>query len=99
LRRAVHLGGIDVESGGNAARGHGLAQAIEAGIQALAGIELRVRNETAGVVQRGVQKDLHASAAGALDPRAEEHVGLPDLIGKFGFELFARLGCEQFAFR
>ena len=35
----------------------------------------------------------------ALDPGTEEHVGLPDLIGQFGFELLARLGREQFALR
>jgi len=57
-----------------------------------------VWDETAGIVERGVEKDLHAAAAGAFDPGAEEHVGLPDLIGEFGFELFVRLGREQLAF-
>ena len=97
--RAIDLGVVHVEADGHAAGGDGLAQAIQAGIQALAGIELGVRDEPAGVIERGVQEGLHLAAAGPLDVGAEEHVGLPDLIAVFGFELLVRRGSEQLPFR
>ena len=90
LRRAIDLGVVDVEPDGDAAGGDGLAQTIEAGVESLAGIELGMRDEAAGVVEGGVQKGLHLAAAGALDVGAEQHVGLPDLIAEFGFELLVR---------
>jgi hypothetical protein len=76
------------------------AQAIEKRIQPLVGIELRVRNEAAGVVERGLQEHLHFAAAGAPNPRAEQHVGLPDPIGKLGLVLLVRGGFveQQLAF-
>ena len=46
-----------------------------------------MRDEAAGVVERCLEKDLHLASAGALDPRAEEHVGLPDLVGELRFVL------------
>jgi hypothetical protein len=46
LRRAVDLGVIQVEARGQTARGDGLAEAVEEGIQALVGIELRMGDET-----------------------------------------------------
>ena len=46
-----------------------------------------VRDESAGIVQRGLEEDLHLAPAGALNPRAEQHVGLPDLIRKLRFVL------------
>ena len=100
LRGAVDLGVVHVEAGGNAAGGDGLAQAVEKGVQSLVGIELGVRDEAAGVVERGLQEDLHLAAARALDPGAEEHVGLPDLVGELGFVLFVGGGFveQQLAF-
>jgi hypothetical protein len=100
LRRAVDLGVVHVETSGDAAGGDGLAQAVQEGIQSLVGIELGVRDEAAGVVERGLQEDLLLAAARASDPGAEEHVGLPDLIGKLGFVLFVRGGFveQQLAF-
>src|SRR5271165_6971209 len=65
LLRAIDLGVIDIEPHRHAAGGDGLAQTIEAGIQSLAGIELGMRDEAAGVIQGGVQKCLHLAAAGA----------------------------------
>ena len=78
--RAIDLGVVHVEADGDAAGGDGLAQAVQKGIQSLVGIELGVRDEAAGVVERGLQEDLLLAAARALDPGAEEHVGLPDLV-------------------
>ena len=100
LRRAIDLGVVHVEAGGDAAGGDGLAQAVQKRIQSLVGIELSVRDEAAGVIERGLEEDLHLAAAGALDPGAEEHVGLPDLIGELGFVLFVRGGFveQQLAF-
>jgi hypothetical protein len=70
------------------------------GVQPLVGIELGVWDEPAGVIQRGLEKDLHLASTGALDPRAEEHVGLPDLVGELRFVLFVRGGFveQQLAF-
>ena len=65
-----------------------MAQTVEKGVQPLVGIELRVGNEAAGVVESRLEEDLHFAAAGALDPWAEEQVRLPGLIGEFGFVLF-----------
>ena len=91
-RRAVDLGVVHVEARGEAARGDGLAQTVEERIQSLVGIELRVRDKAAGIVERGLEEHLHFAAAGALDPRAEQHVRLPGLIGKLGFVLLVRGG-------
>ena len=100
LRRAIDLGVVHVEPGGHAASGDGLAQAVQKRIQSLVGIELGVRDEAAGIVERGLEEDLHLAAARALDPGAEQHVGLPDLIGVLGFELLVRggFGEQQLAF-
>jgi hypothetical protein len=49
-----------------------------------------VRDEAAGVVERGLEEDLPLAAARPPDPGTEQHVGLPDLIGKLGFVLFMR---------
>jgi hypothetical protein len=43
---------------GDAAGSDGLAQAVQKGVESLVGIELGMRDETAGVVQRGLQEDL-----------------------------------------
>ena len=61
------------------------------GVQSLVGSTV-VRDQAAGVVSCGLKEDLLLAAAGALDPGAEEHVGLPDLIGERGFVLFMRGG-------
>jgi hypothetical protein len=54
LRRAVHLGVVDIQASGHAPRLHRLAQTIQAGIEPLVGVELGVGNKAAGVVERGV---------------------------------------------
>jgi hypothetical protein len=101
-RRAIDLGVVHVQTGGQTARGNGLAQAVQKRIQALVGIELPVRNEPAGVVQRGLQEHLPLTAAGPLHPGTEHQVGLPDLIGVLSFVLLVRRGggfvLEQLAF-
>jgi len=51
-----------------------------------------VRDEAAGIVERRLEEDLLLASARPLDPGAEEHVALPDLIGKLGFVLFMRGG-------
>ena len=94
LLAAINLGVVQVEAHRQAAGGDGLAQAIQKGIQSLVGIELRMRNESAGIIQGGVQEGLHLAAAGALDVRPTEHVGLPDLVAQFGFELLVRRWSE-----
>src|ERR1019366_2251283 len=70
-RRAGDLGVVHVEARGNTARGEGLAQAIETRVQPAIGIELGVRDEAAGVVERGLQEHLHfagvPSGSGALN--------------------------------
>jgi hypothetical protein len=71
---------------------NGLAQAIQKSVQPLVGIELGVWDEAAGVVQRGLEKNLLLASAGPFDPGAEEHVGLPDLIGELSLVLFVRGG-------
>jgi hypothetical protein len=85
---------------GIAAGGDGLAQAVQKSIQSLVGIELGVRDEAAGVVERGLEEDLPLASARPLDAGAEQHVGLPDLIGKLGFVLFVGSGFveQQLAF-
>ena len=100
LRRAVDLGVVHVETGGDAAGSDGLAQAVQKGVESLVGIELGVRDEAAGIVERGLQEDLLLAAARPSDPGAEQHVALPDLIGKLGFVLFVRGGFveQQLAF-
>jgi len=50
---------------GNAAGGDGLAQAIEKSVQSLIEVELRVRDEAAGVVESGLQEDLLLASARA----------------------------------
>jgi hypothetical protein len=102
-RRAIDLGVVHVEARGNTAGGDGLAQAIEKRIQPLVGIELRVRNEAAGVVERGLKEHLHFArvpSGSRANPRAEQHVELPDLVGKLGFVLLVRGGLveEQLTF-
>ena len=47
-----------------------------------------MRDEAAGIIECGLQEDLLFASARSSDPGAEEHVGLPDLIGKLGFVLF-----------
>src|SRR5260370_40214427 len=57
-------------------------------------------NEPAGVIESGVRKGLHAAAIlHSPEPRAEQHVGLPDLIAEFGLKLLVRRWCEQLLFR
>ena len=51
-----------------------------------------MRDETAGIVQRSLEEDLLLASAPPLDPGAEEHVGLPDLVGELRFVLFVRGG-------
>jgi hypothetical protein len=43
---------------GDAASRDGLAQAVEKSVQPLIEVELRVRDEAAGVVECGLQEDL-----------------------------------------
>ena len=92
LRGAVDLGVVHIEAGGDAARGDGMAETVEEGVQALVGIELGVGDEAAGIVESGLQEDLHLAGvgvgSGAADPGTEEHVGLPDLVGALGLVLF-----------
>ena len=76
-----------------------MTQTIQAGIQALAVVELGVRDEPAGVIQDGMQHGLHLAAARAPHIRTIEHVRLPDLVAVLGFELLAGLGSEQLLFR
>jgi hypothetical protein len=51
-----------------------------------------MRDKATGVVQRGLEEDLLLASAGPFDPGTEEHVGLPDLIGKLRFVLLVRGG-------
>ncbi len=97
LLGAINLGIVDVEPGGHTTGRDGLAQTIERGIESLAGIELGMRDEAAGVIQGGVQEGLHLAAAGALDVGTEQHVGLPDLIAGLGFELLVGGRDQQLA--
>jgi hypothetical protein len=99
LRRAIHPRVINVEPGWHTTACDGLTQTIEHGIESLAGIELGVRDKAAGVVERGVEKNLHAATTRPLDPGTEQHVGLPDLIAELSFELLMGLMCEQLPFR
>ena len=69
LRGAVDLGVVHVEAGGDAAGGDGLAQAVQKGVESLVGIELGVRDEAAGVVERGLEEDLLLAAARRARPR------------------------------
>lgn len=55
LRAAVDLAVIHIEPPRYATSCDRLAEAIQTGIQTLAGIELGVRNEPAGVIQDGMQ--------------------------------------------
>jgi hypothetical protein len=98
LLRAIDLGIVDVEADRHATGCDSLAEAIQGRIQSLVWIELGVRDETAGVVEDGMKEDLHLAAAGALDVRAEKHVGLPDLIAVLSFELFVRRRSEELTF-
>ena len=92
LRRAIDLGVVHIQAGGHAAGGDGLAQTVQKRIQSLVGIKLSVGDEPAGVIERGLQKDLPLTPARPLDPGAEQHIGLPVLIGVLGFVLFVRRG-------
>src|SRR5437762_13345168 len=58
-----------------------------------------MRNEPAGVIESRVKQGLHAAAIDPPDPRAEQHVGLPDLIAEFGLKLLVRRWGEQLLFR
>ena len=98
LRAAIDLGIVHIQPDGGAASGDGLAQAVQAGVQALAGVELGVGDEPAGVIEDGMQQGLHLPAARTLDIRTIEHVRLPDLIAVLGFELLVRRRSEQLAF-
>jgi hypothetical protein len=93
-RNAIDLAVIHVEPDWRATSRDCLPETIQAGIQALAGIELSVRNESAGVIQDGMQNRLHLAATGSPDIGAIEHVRLPDLIAVLSFELFAWLGSK-----
>jgi hypothetical protein len=99
LRGTVNLRVVDIKTNGYAACGDGLTETIERSIESLAGIEPGVRDEPAGVIEPGVEKDLHSSDARALHPGAEQHVGLPDLVAEFGFELLVRLRREELPLR
>src|SRR6266568_3925056 len=99
LRRAIDLRIVDVETNGDAAGGNSVAQTVERGIESLADIELRMWDEPAGVIERGVEKNLHAAATRPLHPGAEQHIGLPDLIAELGFKLLVRLWRQQLPFR
>ena len=90
---------LDRGTMGYAAIGHGVLQTIKAGIQSLAGIKLGMWDDPAGIIERGVKEDLDSSATRAPDPRAKQHVRLPDLVAEFGFKLLVRLGREQLPFR
>ena len=90
MRAAIDLGIVHVEPYRHAACSDCLAQAVQAGIQTLAGVELGVWDEAAGIIQRGLKKHLLFASARPANPWAEEHVALPDLIGKLGFVLFMR---------
>ena len=96
LRRAVDLGVVHVEADGDAAGGDGLAQAVEKGIQSLVGIELGVRDEAAGVVERGLQEDLHACRRPGAGPRGRRacRTARSDWLN-CGFELLVRVAVEQ----
>jgi hypothetical protein len=87
LRGAVNLGVVQIETSRDATSGDGLAQTIEKRIKTLVGIVLCKRNETAGVVERSLEKDLTHAAIGARDPESIQHVGLSDLIDQKGFVL------------
>jgi hypothetical protein len=71
LRGAVDLGVVHVETRGNAAGGNSLAQAVQEGIQPLVGIELGMRDEAAGIVERGLEEDLLLASTRSSDPGAE----------------------------
>jgi hypothetical protein len=99
LGRAIYLSIVHVETNGYSAGRDGVAQTVERGIESLAGIKLGMGNESAGVIESGVQKDLHAAAiVHPPDPGAKQHVGLPDLIAEFGLKLLVRRRCEQLFF-
>ena len=99
MGRAIDLRIIDVQANGYTTAGHGVAQTIQRGIESLAGIKLRMRDEAAGVIERGVEENLHASAIGAPNPGAEQHIGLPDQVAELGFKLLVGLGRQQLPFR
>ena len=94
LGTAENLGIVHVQAGANPTCRHGLPQAIQKRIEALVRVKLGMREETAGIIENGIQEDLHAPATGALDVGPEQHVGLPDLITPLRFELLVR-GCRQ----
>jgi hypothetical protein len=95
LRRAIDLGIVHVQASGQTTAGDGLTQAVEEAIQSLVGIELGMGDEPTGVIQRGLEKDLHLSPAGPPDPGTEQHIRLPDLVSVLGFVLFMRRGFGQ----
>ncbi len=73
-----------------------LPQAIRKASAAVS-IKLGVRDQTAGVVENGIQEGLHAPATRTLDVRPVQHVRLPYLIASFGFELLMRWRSHQLA--
>ena len=93
----IDLGVIHIQPHRDTPSGDGLAQAVQADVQTLAGIELGVRDEPAGVIEDGMQEGLHLAAAGTLHIGTIEHVRLPDLIAVCGFELLVRRGSQQLA--
>jgi len=99
LCTAIDLGVVHIEPDSGAPTGDRLAQAVQAGVQTLGGVELGMRDEPAGVVEDGMQQGLHLAAAGALHIGAIEHIRLPDLIAMFGLELLVGLRSEQLTFR
>src|SRR5260370_34673023 len=88
LRRAINLSIVHVETNGYSAGRDGVAQTVERGIESLAGIKLGMGNESAGVIERGVQKDLQAAAI-VHPPRqgAQQHGGMPNLVADVGPKL------------
>jgi len=89
---AIHLGIVNVEPDGNTASSNGLAEAVEQGIESLAGIELGMGNQPAGIIQYGIEEALKPSPFGSVDVGPEHHIGLPDLVGKLGLELLVSGG-------
>src|SRR5688500_9788732 len=87
LAPGIDLSVSDMAADRNAAGGNGLAQAMEQTFQSLFGIELGMRDQTAGIVENAAEKTLALAAANPLNVGAEHDIRLPDLIGVFRFEL------------
>src|SRR5260370_26998826 len=81
LRRAINLSIVHIETNGYSPGRDGVAQTVERGIESLAGIKLGMGNESAGVIESGVDKERHGAAlVSPPDPGAKQHAGLADLI-------------------